>query len=356
MTQKGYINDFYKQFEELNKKLDTANNTIFNMSLTISELNKSNKNLAKSLDEANKKNQELLLEIERLKNNNNKDSSNSSKPSSTNGYKKVITNNRNKSTKKQGGQPGHEGKTLTNEKIEEMIENNEIDEVITIEENKTEENKNLTPLIKYEYDIKIKRIVTKYIIYPDAKKNITKYPVTYGNNIKILNCLLNQKHMSLDGIQKFIYDATNNNLLTSKGSFYSWNKEIYNLLLNTEYKHIQNELMNALVLHVDESPIKINGEQYYLHNISDGKHTLQYVTKHRSQDDIDEFGFLKEYKGIIVHDHYKMYYNYGTNNAECNVRVLRYLNAVSEFTNHTWSKELHDLFLEMKKKKRRIYS
>lgn len=75
MTQKGYINDFYKQFEELNKKLDTANNTIFNMSLTISELNKSNKNLAKSLDEANKKNQELLLEIERLKNNNNKDSS-----------------------------------------------------------------------------------------------------------------------------------------------------------------------------------------------------------------------------------------------------------------------------------------
>ena len=136
MTQKGYINDFYKQCEELSKKLDKANNTILNMSLTISELNKSNKNLAKNLDEANKKIQELLLEIERLKNNNNKDSSNFSKPSSTNGFKKVITNNRNKSTKKQGGQPNHKGKTLTNEKIEEMIENNEIDEIITIEENK----------------------------------------------------------------------------------------------------------------------------------------------------------------------------------------------------------------------------
>lgn len=35
---KGY-NDFYRQFEELNKKLDKANNTIFNMSLTIAELN-----------------------------------------------------------------------------------------------------------------------------------------------------------------------------------------------------------------------------------------------------------------------------------------------------------------------------
>ena len=28
MTQKGYINDFYKQFEELNRKLDKANETL----------------------------------------------------------------------------------------------------------------------------------------------------------------------------------------------------------------------------------------------------------------------------------------------------------------------------------------
>lgn len=70
MKQVGYINDFYKQFEELNKKLDKANSTIFNMSLTIAELNENNKKLTKSLEEANKKNQELLLEIERLKNSN----------------------------------------------------------------------------------------------------------------------------------------------------------------------------------------------------------------------------------------------------------------------------------------------
>ena len=91
MTTKGYVNDFYKQFEELNKKLDKANGTIFNMSLTISELNENNKKLTKELEKANKKNQELLLEIERLKNNNDKDSSNSSKPSSTNGYNMLGT-------------------------------------------------------------------------------------------------------------------------------------------------------------------------------------------------------------------------------------------------------------------------
>lgn len=55
MISKGYINDFYKQFEELNKKLDKAVNTIFNMSLTIAELNETNKILIKKLEEANKK-------------------------------------------------------------------------------------------------------------------------------------------------------------------------------------------------------------------------------------------------------------------------------------------------------------
>ena len=102
--------------------------------------------------------------------------------------------------------------------------------------------------------------------------------------------------------------------------------------------------MNALVLPVDETPIIINGKQYYLHNISDGKHTLQYVTEHRSKNDVDEFGFLNNCKGIIVHDHYKMYYNYGADN----VHILRYLNAVTEFTNYTWAKQLKNLLFSMK--------
>ena len=55
MTSTGYINDFYRQFEEVNKKLDKANNTIFSMSLTISELSKNNKKLVKELEKSNKK-------------------------------------------------------------------------------------------------------------------------------------------------------------------------------------------------------------------------------------------------------------------------------------------------------------
>ena len=295
----NYNNQIYKELELLNKKLDKSLEENKKLYLLIYNLRYELKTTKKELEKSNKEKEELKLEIERLKNNNNKNSSNSSKPSSTNGFKKVITNNRVKSNKKKGAQPNHKGTTLTNEQIEKMINDGDIDEVVVIEENKNDNNKNLKPIIQYEYDIEIKRKVTKHVIYPDVKSNINYYPVTYGNNIKVIECLLNQKYMSLDGIQSFMYDATGNQLLTSKGSFYSWNKDIYQKLLSSEYEYIKQQLMNSLVVHVDESPIKINGEQYYLHNISDGLHTLQYVTKHRSQDDIDDFGFLKSYKGII---------------------------------------------------------
>ena len=347
----NYMNDFYKQFEEISNKLDKANETIHIMSVDMSLLRAELKQERDSHNKDKEKIQELILEIERLKNNNKKNSSNSSKPSSTNGYKKIITNSREKSNKPKGGQKGHIGKTLTNEAIEKMIKNNEIDEVIIIEENKNDTNKNYKPIIQYEYDIELKRIVKKHIIYPNKNLNITKVPVIYGNNIKAIECLLGQKYMSLDGIQSFIYDTVGNNLKISKGSLYSWNNNIANLFLSTEYKYIKDKLMNSLVVNVDESPIKIDGKQYYLHNISDGFHTLQYVTKYRSSDAVDEFGFLKSYKGIIVHDHYIMYYNYGIDNAECNAHILRYLNAVTEFTTHKWAKELKDLLLDMKKTK-----
>ena len=352
MTTKGYVNDFYKQFEELNKKLDKANSTIFNMSLTISELNENNKKLTKELENANKKNQELLLEIERLKNNNNKDSSNSSKPSSTNGYKKVITNNRVKSGKKQGGQVGHKGETLTKEKIDKMIENKEIDKIITVEENKLTENN--TPIVTYEIDIKVEKVLIKHVYYPTTPQNITSSPVIYGNNIKSISALMYMKGSSLDAIKSLLGEFTDNKLIPSKGSIYSWIHRLSDVLSNTEYEKIKKELLNSLVLHVDETPIKINGEQYYIHNISNDKYTLQYVSKKRGEKAIKDFGLLKQFNGILVHDHFIMYYNYGSENAECNVHALRYLKGVTDFTEHKWAKKLSELLIEMKNRKEEL--
>lgn len=344
---RNYEKGMYKQLEELILKLEEAIKDN-------KELKKENKELVKKIEKLQKESQEtiqkLLLEIERLKNNNKKDSSNSSKPSSTNGFKKV-NNNREKSNKNQGGQKGHKGTTLTQEDIDKMIQNGEIEEVIEVEENKTEFNQNLKPIITYEYDIEIKRKVIKHITYPNTPINIIKSPVYYGENIKIISNILGMKYMSVDGIKSFISEITNKGINISKGTIYSWRQEIADKLSESEYEKIKLELLNSLVLHVDETPIKINGEQYYVHSISNEEHTLQYVNKKRGEEAIKEFGFLESYQGILVHDHFLMYYNYGIDHAECNVHIMRYLNGVCEFTNHKWAKKMKELLLEAKARK-----
>ncbi len=367
---RNYESRIYDDYEKLSNKLDkvlTQLSTIQsehkkeikqlkkeNQRL-VNELNDNIKVLQISLEKSEQQNKKLILEIERLKNNNKKDSNNSSKPTSTNGFKKV-NNNREKSNKKQGGQKGHKGATLTKEDIDAMIENGEIDEIIEVEENKTEENKNIVPIITYEYDIEIKRKVIKHITYPNKPANILKSPVYYGENIKIISNLLGMKYMSMDGIKAFISEITNKCINLSKGTISSWKGEIAEKLNKSEYEKVKLELLNSLILHVDETPIKINGEQYYIHSISNDTHTLQYVNQKRGEDAIKEFGFLESYQGILVHDHFTMYYNYGIDNAECNVHILRYLNGVCEFTNHTWAKSMKELLLEAKARKEELIS
>jgi len=211
-------------------------------------------------------------------------------------------------------------------------------------------------IITYEYDIEIKRKVIKHITYPKKPTNILKSPVSYGNNLKVICNILGMKYMSIDGIKAFISEITNHKINLSKGTIYAWKEDISNKLNKSEYKKIQDILLNSLVLHVDETTIKINGEQYYIHSISNDTHTLQYVNKKRGEDAIKEFGFLENYQGILVHDHFMMYYSYGIDNAECNVHILRYLNGVCEFTNHTWSKQMKELLLEAKARKEELIS
>ena len=162
------------------------------------------------------------------------------------------------------------------------------------------------------------------------------------------------KGSSLDAIKSLLGEFTDNKLIPSKGSIYSWIHRLSDVLSNTEYEKIKKELLNSLVLHVDETPIKINGEQYYIHNISNDKYTLQYVSKKRGEKAIKDFGLLKQFNGILVHDHFIMYYNYGSENAECNVHALRYLKGVTDFTEHKWAKKLSSLLIEMKNRKEEL--
>lgn len=304
-----------------------------------------------------KENTKLKKEVSRLKNQINKDSSNSGKPPSSNGFKKVIQNNRVKSNKSVGGQKGHKGTYLKPVKNPNKIVVYKKDKcdcggAINHEKYSAKQEFNIkviTEVIEHRYHDGVCTVCGK--VHNQQIPKELNNPANYGTSIKrFITFLNNQGLVSIDRSSEFLKLITNNLIKVSKGTVCNWNNELSNKL-KPVIKYIEENLLNSEILHVDETPIKVNGKKMYIHNASTNKYTLQAVHKRRSAKAVEDIGFLKRYCGIIVSDHYLLYYKYGQDNAECNVHISRYLKNISEITKHTWDKNFLDFLYKIKELK-----
>ena len=344
---KGRTNDFYAQYEELVTKFEKQEKLLKETNKLVSSLNATIKALNETIENLKKISDEQAKEILRLKSKNDKDSSNSSKPSSTNGFKKVITNRREKSTKKQGGQKGHKPHSLNN-KLEQFIKSGDVIEEV-IEINKNQENENKRYIEKVVIDIQITKVVKRYRYYPDnkGKYNIPKIHnqyVQYGSNVKtIVTDLMNNLYNSTDGIIRFIEDISNGGITLSKGTLFNWNNNL-STILSPQLNNIEEKLLDSYYINHDESQFKIDGESYNTLCACNTKYVRLWPSKHKSQEAIDEIGFLSKYYGVIVKDGTELYNKYGCFLAQCISHIQRYLKGIYDFVKHNAPKKLSEFF------------
>ena len=125
----NYDKHIFRQLEEVLKKCDSLSQEIKDIKKQhkqeIYELKQKHEKEVKKLNEKinslEKENIELKEEVDILEGKSNqKNSSNSSMPPSKDEYK--VQNHREKSNRKQGGQKGRKGRTLTAEDVEKIIE------------------------------------------------------------------------------------------------------------------------------------------------------------------------------------------------------------------------------------------
>lgn len=352
-SARGLYKDYEKllnQNEEQTKLLKENNNLIKTLNNTINALNELVEKQAKQIEQQ-------AQEILRLKSKNDKDSSNSSKPSSTNGFKKVITNRREKSNKKQGAQKFHKGHKLDH-KLEQFISSGDIEEEI-IEVNKTEKNQNKRYIEKVVIDIKITKTLKRYRYYPDenGKYNIPVYHnqnVQYGSNIKATSInLMNNLYNSTDGVARFMSDITNNGITVSKGTLINWTNEI-SKKLTPQINQIEEKLLDSYYLNHDESQIKINGNGYNILCACNNKYTRLWSSEYKSQDAIDEIGFLPNFQGVIVKDGTELYNKYGCFLAQCISHIQRYLKGIYDFINHKAPKKMSEFLSKCNNKRNEL--
>ena len=338
--------------EDHNKTVNIMQKELFDLRQENKHLKKVIKDKDNEIRGLNKKIDKLEKENTKLKNSFSKNSSNSSKPLSTDGFHKIVHGLRKKSSNPVGGQKNHVGSTLTKEKIDNIINSNNSNNVIYKKEILFVNNKKLNGIKKFKIDTELSVVITEYNLFYD--KNASNLPkdlknnVTYGNNLKSFITLLNVEHaVPVQRTSDIIKELTGNVLNISTGTIQNC---IYELKSKVKpaTTSIKNFLLRSEVNHKDETMLFCNGTPRWFHVFSNENATYYYYHKSRGNIADIEKGLLTIFTGTLIHDHMKGLYKFQSDDAECNAHILRYLTFTIEKYNRKLAKNLLYLLLKIK--------
>ena len=294
---------------------------------------------------------ELLDVVITLSNRLNLNSGNSSKPPSQDLNRSKKSRIAKGKKRKPGGQPGHKGSCL------KQAENpTEVEDIFV--------DRRSLPRGNYEsagfesrqvFDLEISMTVTEYraeiLRNSRGVEFIADFPdgvtesAQYGNAIRATSVYMSQSQLiPQDRVRSYFNDQLG--LSVSKGSIGNWNLLAYKKLIDFE-AWAKSYLINSLVNNVDETGINVNGQRLWLHCVSNEKVTLFHPDAARGQEAMDRMGILPVFKGILVHDHWKAYFNYACEHALCNAHHIRELQKAIEDDDSKWAKAMQDLLKEI---------
>ena len=344
----NYEKGMYNQLIEVMARLDAMEGELKNEKR---EHKEDVDRLNARIDGLTQENQLLRDDNARLKSIINNDSSNTSLPPSTDqkgGRPANTFNSREKTGRRAGGQKGHKGTTLSKAQAEEKIASGSCRHVVR----NIGDVSSGKYISKYIMDIDIAPVITEVRIYADGsgRYNIPaeyRPDVVYGANIKSLAvALYSEGVMSNDRIAAFLNAASGGGLFLSEGSVYSFCRK-FAKSAEKSIGNLEEDLLNQRVVSTDATVVTVNGEQAYIRNFSIGKTVLYRAMKDKTIDAMKKLRFLEKYTGVLVHDHETALYHFGTDHAECNVHIIRYLKKNTEDTGNSWSSEMISLLCGM---------
>jgi transposase len=286
-----------------------------------------------------------------------KDSHNSSLPPSSDRFGHQGKSLRKKSEKKSGGQEGHVGNTLRfSEKPDEVIEHgvsvcaccqqdlSQVEACVTLRRQVVDIP---TPrLLVQEHRAQQKQCPRcEHLTLASFPPEVTA-PIQYGPRIGAMAVYLSQQQLlplqrttevlsDLLGVQ--MSEATVGDLIQRTAQ-----------LLAPVEQQIKEALIEAAVIHQDETGMRVAGKGYWEHVTSTAKLTHYHVDASRGQEALNRIGILPHFKGISIHDCWASYFLYDCEHALCLVHVLRELVFQAEQHAAPWAAERKDLLLSMK--------
>ena len=338
-----------KRNKELEKRAITAEKTTEELRNKVTQQRREIYGLKIKLEEEMGKNLKLHAQL-------NRDYENSSIPSSKSKNDKKIANSREKSGKKPGGQPGHKGycrkKQVPTAPPILLLPPPEV-------VNSTDFKKTAKTIIKQHVAIRMILDVNEYHadVYYNSKTGEhihAAFPggivndVNYDGSIKAFLFLLNNDCcVSIDKSRKFLSDLTDGKLNISKGMINKLSRE-FSQKSEAERKELFADMLVSPVMHIDCTNAKVNGKNAYVFVCAspDGKAVYSACGKKGHEGVCGTVA--QDYQGILVHDHEKTFYKYGSNHQECLAHVMRYLkDSMENEPERVWNSQMRSLLQEM---------
>jgi transposase len=304
------------------------------------------------------------LEQELARFTTRKDSNNSSLPPSKDENRPPHTSSlREKSGRKAGGQPGHDGKTL------EMTDTP--DEII---EHRTcfcpECGKDVSDLPfelfgkRQVVDIPtIKQIVTEHRVYrckctcghiveSDFPVGVDT-PVRYGKNIETLIGYLSvRQYLPFKRLQEMMNDIFS--VQISEGGLHCLLNRLASKGVDA-YEMIRQKVLQSHVIGTDETGVKINGKKHWFWTWQNKRATFIATSTNRGTTTIDENVSGISHEAVLVHDCWKAHFQTPVKNHQlCTAHLERETKYLEERYKVSWPVRFRTMLRQAHKLKKQL--
>ena len=213
---------------------------------------------------------------------------------------------------------------------------------------------------EYERRTKIDIIFEKVVSHVDAEIKVCpkckmqnkghfpedmQGPLQYGPGIKgyVVNLLIAQM-ISLKRVQQMVLTLIGKAL--SEAIILKYVMQLHYALEAWEQSAIER-LLQMPTIHVDETSLRVERKNHWIHVSSAGDITLKFLHPKRGLEAIEEIGIIPRYGGVVIHDCWQSYLSY--NHCEhglCGSHLLRELTFIVDSNGYAWACNIKRLLQE----------
>ena len=183
-------------------------------------------------------------------------------------------------------------------------------------------------------------------------------PLQYGPGIRayVLNLLVAQM-LSLKRVQQSI--RTLIGLAVSEATLLKYVMQLHHALARWEQAAME-QILALPAMHVDETSLRVNKRNHWIHVCSAGEITLKFLHPKRGREAIEAIGVIPRYGGVVIHDCWASYLAYDQcGHGLCGSHLLRELTFIVDANGYAWATNMKRLLQQTctsvaKRKKKRL--